>query len=386
MKETKRVSILAVRFGNGHWQAAQVLKNAVEEVYPEVRVEVVNYLVFAGFFFDLLTRLGYHDLMIHIPWLYRCFFAFTNRLQPGSFFQKIINTCGVRRFLRYFRRRKPDLLITTFPIPTAVVSNLKRRGIIDCPLVTVVTDYMLHQQWLQPGTDLYIVANRTVADEMARCGVPAQQVLPLGIPVDPRFGEATGGGIARLFPDFSHLEGLPLVLVINGATSFGGDLGRICRLLADFPVPLLGVVLAVNYPRRRLALRRMVSRGRNKVFITGFSRQVPELMEAAACLICKAGGITVSEALARELPMLIYRPLPCQEEKNRDFLTESGAALTAQNISELADGLHLLLTEPGLRLKLQQAASCLKRPAAARDAADALRPYLERSFEARPDV
>ncbi|MGB9792039.1 MAG: hypothetical protein ACPLTR_05610, partial [Thermacetogeniaceae bacterium] len=65
MEKRKRVAILSVRFGNGHWQAALALKRAIEDVYPGVQVDVINYLVFAGFLFDWLTRVAYHDLMIH---------------------------------------------------------------------------------------------------------------------------------------------------------------------------------------------------------------------------------------------------------------------------------------------------------------------------------
>lgn len=377
MGEKKRIAILAVRFGNGHWQAAWALKRAIEDVYPGIQVDVINYLVFAGFLFDWLTRLAYHDLMIRIPWLYRRFFVYTNRLQPGSTFQKIINTCGRRRFLRYLRRNKPVLLISTFPVPSAVISHLKRRGLNSCPLVTVVTDYTLHRQWLQPETDLYIVANDSLAEAMIGLGVPESKVKATGIPIDPRFGEGCGLGVGSLLPDLSpDEEKLPLVLVLNGATGFGGELPRICRMLAGFPLPLLAVVLGVGHPRLRLALRRAVGKGRNRVLIFGYSRQVPEFMRAATCLISKCGGITVSESLASELPMLVYRPLPCQEEENRNFLVQSGAARAPATIEELAEDLKRLLTEPGLRERMQMAASQLKRPDAARSAALLLEPYL----------
>ncbi|HHW40261.1 MAG TPA: glycosyltransferase [Syntrophomonadaceae bacterium] len=379
MVEKRRIAILAVRFGNGHWQAARVLKGALEEAYPGVQVEVINYLVFAGLLFDWLTRLAYHDLMIRIPWLYRRFFAYTNQLRPGSLFQRIINACGRRRFLRYLRRAEPVLLISTFPVPAAVASHLKRRGLINRPLVTVITDYTLHRQWLQPGTDLFIVANEALAEDMIGLGVPSPKVKATGIPVDPRFGERKGYTPGHLLPGLSPAEEkLPLVLVINGATSFGGELPSICRLLADFPLPLIGVVLGVRHPRLRLALRRAVRKRRNRVFILGYSRQVPEFMEAAACLISKTGGMTVSESLAAELPMIIYRPLPCQEEGNRDFLVQAGAALAPRSLEELAEDLKRLLTEPELRARMQKAASRLKKPDAARAAALLLEPYLNK--------
>ncbi|MDH7577292.1 MAG: glycosyltransferase [Bacillota bacterium] len=377
MGEAKRVAILAVRFGAGHWQAAQALKEALEQTYPGVQVDVVNYLKFAGFFFDWLTRLGYHDLMIHMPRLYRRFFAYTNQLRPGSLFQKFICTCGARRFRRYLRRANPVLLISTFPVPAAVAANLKRRGLVRCPLVTVVTDYTLHQQWIQPGTDLYIVANEVMAGDLICRKIPPHQVAATGIPIDPRFETHPGKKLPELLPGLPPAsEGLPLVFVLNGATCFRGDLPRLCRLLADFPVPLVGVVAGVRHPRQRFKLRRLVKKGRNKVLILGFTKEVPSFMGAASCLVSKAGGLTMSEALAMELPVVIYRPLPCQEESNRAFLVAAGAALAAQNISELSECLRRVLKDAHLRTEMKQAASRLKKPAAARAVARLLEPYL----------
>jgi len=136
------------------------------------------------------------------------------------------------------------------------------------------------------------------------------------------------------------------------------------------------VVLGVRFPRLRLNLRRAVKKGPNKVFIIGYSREVPLFMAAASCLISKAGGITVSEALAAELPMLIYKALPCQEELNRDFLIREGAALSAQNLAELGTLLCDVLRNEDLRLRMREAAARLKHPDSASAAARLIARYL----------
>lgn len=376
MRKGRRVAILAVRFGNGHWQAAQALKTALEEADPTIVVDVRNYLTFAGHLFELLTRVVYHDLMIRFPGIYRVFFSFTNNLHSGSFLQRLINSCGSFNFLRYLKKTAPCLIISTFPVPSAVTAELKRRGLISCPLVTVITDYTLHRQWIQPGTDLYVVATREMAEELVRFGVSPQSVAALGIPVAPGLKGRTGKGIGRLLPALpAECYGFPLVLVINGATNFRGDLPAICRMLADFPIPLVAVVLAVERPSLRIRLRRMIGKGRNPVFIMGYSRELPSFLDLATCLISKAGGMTVSEALVKEVPLIIYRPLPCQEEKNRDYLVSSGAALTAEDVEGLEECLREVLLKPHLCSRMKAAARRLRRPDAAREAARLMLTY-----------
>jgi processive 1,2-diacylglycerol beta-glucosyltransferase len=377
MAETKRVLILAVRFGSGHWQAALALKKALVEAYPATEVDVVNYLAFAGWIFDVLTRLIYHDLMIRVPPLHRRFFNYTDRLTQDSLLQKWIKTLGAPAFLLYLKRKTPDLIISTFPVPAAVVSWLKQHGLVNCPMVTVITDYTLHRMWIQPETDLYIAPNQAVAEELVWRGVLPEQVAATGIPIDPRFAGNVTRALSDLLPDLTEaLRGLPLVLVISGATSFGGELGRICRMLAEFPVPHVAAVLGVRWPKLRLNLRRAVSRGPNRVFIIGYTREVPLFMAAASCLISKAGGITVSEALAAEVPLIIYRALPCQEERNRDFLVREGMALSARSMTELAQQLGSVLQDGSLSARMQDAAARLKRPDSAAAAVRFIAPYL----------
>jgi processive 1,2-diacylglycerol beta-glucosyltransferase len=380
MAENRRVLILAVRFGNGHWQTALTLKKALLDAHPTIEVEVVNYLQFAGFFFDVLLRLFYHDLMIRVPPLYRCFFRYTDRHAQDSLFQKwFIKTVGVPAFLLYVKSKRPDLIISTYPVPAAVAAWLKQHRLVKCALVTVITDYMLHLTWVQPGTDLYIAPTEIVAGELIRRGVLPEQVAVTGIPIDHRFMNVADRALTELLPDLpEELQGLPLVLVISGATNFGGDLGRICRLLAGLPVPHVAVVLGVRFPQLRLNLSRAVSKGPNRVFIVGYSQDVPMFMSAASCMISKAGGITVSEALASELPMIIYKALPCQEEMNRDFLTREGAALSARNLNELGKMLCDVLQNEDLRAQMRDATVRLKHPDAASAAVRLMAPYLEK--------
>jgi processive 1,2-diacylglycerol beta-glucosyltransferase len=70
-----------------------------------------------------------------------------------------------------------------------------------------------------------------------------------------------------------------------------------------------------------------------KVF--GFVNNVHELMAMSDVLISKAGGLTVSEALCSGLPMLIYKPIPGQEEENTKFLIKKKVAIRIDKISIL---------------------------------------------------
>jgi processive 1,2-diacylglycerol beta-glucosyltransferase len=71
----------------------------------------------------------------------------------------------------------------------------------------------------------------------------------------------------------------------------------------------------------------------------------------------------------KALPMVIYRPIPGQEEWNTRMLTAAGAARIARNPGELARVLDGLLRDPGELDRMRDAAQRAARPNAAREAA-----------------
>src|SRR5207237_9860163 len=98
---------------------------------------------------------------------------------------------------------------------------------------------------------------------------------------------------------------------------------------------------------RALMMRlRMLATRYPNLRILPFVRVVPELMCVSDILISKAGGLTTSEALAMELPILIFNPIPGQDFANRDYLVEQGAAVAADTRRQLGGALDRRCREP----------------------------------------
>lgn len=58
----------------------------------------------------------------------------------------------------------------------------------------------------------------------------------------------------------------------------------------------------------------------NSVKLLEYTNKVPELMSISDLVISKPGGLTTSESLASNLPIIIINPIPGQEEENAEFL------------------------------------------------------------------
>jgi processive 1,2-diacylglycerol beta-glucosyltransferase len=95
-------------------------------------------------------------------------------------------------------------------------------------------------------------------------------------------------------------------------------------------------------------------------------------MAMSDLMVSKAGGVTTSEALAAELPMVLVNPIPGQEEENAAFLQAVGAATVAARPEGLRALIADLLDHPERLVRLREGARRVKRPAAAAHAVEAI--------------
>ena len=109
----------------------------------------------------------------------------------------------------------------------------------------------------------------------------------------------------------------------------------------------------------------MAAPARHQVTVLGFTDRVPALLQAADLVVTKPGGLISSEALASGTPMLITDPTPGEEQQNKDYLLENGAAAVAQNLETLAFKIDRLLESPENLESIGVNARRLARPLAA---------------------
>jgi processive 1,2-diacylglycerol beta-glucosyltransferase len=89
-------------------------------------------------------------------------------------------------------------------------------------------------------------------------------------------------------------------------------------------------------------------------------------MAASDLLAGKAGGLTVSEALASGLPMAIVGSLAGpQEERNADILLERGAAIRCNNLPTAGWKIGQVMDDPARLARMRAAARAMARPRAA---------------------
>ena len=89
--------------------------------------------------------------------------------------------------------------------------------------------------------------------------------------------------------------------------------------------------------------------------VLGFVDNVCELMQQADILISKPGALTLSEAFAVGLPILLLPPIPGPETLNAEYAVKGGAALSLQSSAEISEIISIL--NDAERLKAMKAST-----------------------------
>ncbi len=358
---------LTADYGAGHRRASAALQTALKDIQPDLRVLTLNYIWFVHPLLDRITQSLYVNAVRVAPELYRGFYYVTKSIDPDSIWQSALNNLGHRRLLRLLQRVRPRLVVCTFPTPAGVVGELKRRGLVDVPQVTIITDNAVHTQWVSPWTDLYLVASDYVKRGLQARGIREDRIVVTGIPIDKKFSGPWDR--PALLQKYGLKPDLPVVLLLGSAYGMSPDAWETAAWLGQVPSPCQVLVVAGRDDKLRAKCEEATAGSKNPVKVFGFVDTMHELMAISDMAITKAGGLTVSEALAIGVPLVIHRPIPGQEEENAKFLLRHGAAVMSKNADKTRELALDLLRDPVHRSHMRQSALAIGRPEAAASAA-----------------
>jgi processive 1,2-diacylglycerol beta-glucosyltransferase len=365
------IAILSCNYGGGHQRVAEVLMDELRQRSPRCRVEIYDYIeTCIGHYYNIAFSSLYFGSVRWTPWLYRWFYRVTSAISSHSPVQRSINSLGKRRLAAFLRTQRPDIVVCTYCLPVGGMSELKRQRRTDVPCVTVVTDHTVHSQWIHPGIDLYLVSSDHVRDGMVARGLSPDRVLATGIPVSPPSGTPLHRYALRRRYGLDPM--LPTVLVMVGAYNLMRGALDVYRSVVELPRPAQLLFVCGKDERLRQTLEHLAQKAPRPVRVFGYVREIPELMAMSDLAVSKAGGMTTSEALAAELPMVLVNPIPGQEEENAAFLQAVGAAIVAPSPTDLRSLMTDLFDHPERLVSLRKGARRVKRPAAAAHAAAAI--------------
>lgn len=379
--ERPLVIIVHASVGSGHRSAANAIAQAFRmlaesddaEIPSDLDVEVLDILDWGRIKFDgdktasLFT--GFTRPIYDLTWRY----TFTGRLLWGG--GTVWSHIMFPAFTEHVRKRPPLAVICTHITAANVAVGARMLSGVSFPIISVPTDYETEGLWPHLYTDLFCVASESMAETLRPRKVPEERILITGIPTRDDFRETYDKRQVR--DELGLPQDKQVVLALAGAylprpyVRFRDTLDTILPYLHSFENLHLAIVAGNDEDYARHLHSECAELGLGNVTVFDYVERMAALMAASDLVICKSGGLTVTECLCARVPMILLGKAYGQENINVRTLTANGAAMHATTARELLDTLRHVSRNPQSTDAMLINGSFLRRPDAARDIAHA---------------
>jgi 1,2-diacylglycerol 3-beta-galactosyltransferase len=346
-----KVDFIYFDAGGGHRAAANALRTVVEQQERGWEVRLVNlqevldtmdvFRKLTGLrlqdIYNLMLKkgwtLGSPQLMVGMHAVIRAFHGKTVRLLKG-----------------FWRERQPDMVVSLVPNLDRALCESLETALPGTPFVTVLTDiadYPPHF-WMEKQIQDFICGSAKAVEQAYAMGHAPDRVHRVsGMILNPRFYE-----IAPLSAEERAAERGKLGFRADqpvGLVLFGGEGSSVMLEVASLLNNRQLLMICGNNKRLRERLQGMAHEA--PMFVEGFTKEVPRLMQLADYFIGKPGPGSVSEAIAMRLPVIVECnawTLP-QERYNAQWIREMGVGIVLKNFRGIAGAVDELLEPSAYR-------------------------------------
>ena len=362
----KKVLIMSASTGGGHNRAARAIKEELESRTIDnmsIECEIVDSLKLVNNTMDKVISRGYEKSALYTPKAYGSVYRFseTTIASKNEFKTNPLTSLMARKFKHLLNESTPDLIIGTHPFPMIALSTLKKNNNIHSlsrsesfykstkadipPMISVLTDYTTHSTWIQNEIDYYIVGHEYVKELLVYEGVDSEKVKAFGIPVEKSF--LSHRDRETVLTELGLSPEKLTVLLMGGSFGAGNIKETLEDLIAiDRDFQILVITGRDEHLKDKLS-KMLDSTIHNKnICLLGYTNKMNDILASIDVLISKPGGLTTTEALLNDVPMIVPYFIPGQEEENLDFLTNCGAALRTTKKYSLPVLLKVLIDDP----------------------------------------
>jgi len=336
---SSQILLMYITEVSGHHCATLAIEKAIKLINPNISVININGFKYVTPITERVVHHIYLFVIKRLPFLWDFLYDNPFVISKSLKLKELINRRNQIKIKELIEQQKCRVVVCSQAFPCGFVAEYKKQNPqSNIKLIAVITDFVPHSFWLYDEIDYYIVSSEHAKQILINKGVRPEKIKVYGIPIDPKFSNIQNKTTIGRELNISLEQ--PVVLIMGGGHGLG-PLKELIWKLENFKKTIqIIVVTGVN---KKLFNYIKNIKSRHKIYCLGYVDFVDKLMTVADVIITKPGGITTSEALAKNLPMIIIKPLPGQEQKNTTFLLEKGAAEIANNSDEVVLKLEELL-------------------------------------------
>lgn len=322
----KKVLILTTSTGQGHNQAASSVENSFKKSgYQTIKYD---FLAKNSKFLNNLVVYGYEFLASKLPALYGFLYNLSDT-KLTNILLKVPFYLNSRKFFKKANEIQPDLIIASHAFSINILQKYKKLH-PEVPYILIVTDFKAHSTYISKVVDAYITGSNYTKNSLIEKGINSNKIFPIGIPINEKFyTEVTRA--EELKDDYFNL------LLMSGSLGLDAISIVLKKLLKNKNKLRITVVCGKNEHLKNELLNycKNNTSSNKKLHILGFTNDVSYLMDYSDMIISKPGGLTVTESIVKNIPLIIPFAIPGQEKENIDFLLNEGYSILLKSIDNL---------------------------------------------------
>lgn len=344
-----RVLLLSANTGGGHNSAAMAVQQEFER--RGVECDMHDALSFVSDIHSDIVSSGHTYIYRYFPQLFGIGYRFEERHPPRFIYEQM--AMGAKKFVAFLDDSNYDAVVSTHIFGSMLVTEVRKRYNVHIPHYVVITDYALY-----PGTDMvdverYFIASEGLLPLYSQANIEQHRLFVSGIPIRSSFLEKYDKKEVRArlhLPERSRI-----VLLFTGSIGCG----KLHRIAPDLEKKLpTDARLVIICGHNKRMYEQLSDRCGSRTIVVGFTNQIAEYMAAADLCITKPGGLSITEMLVMNLPMILMLSVPGCESRNMDFFKSYGMAVATDDWDDAIAQTVRLLQDPdelrAMRSSMQQ--------------------------------
>lgn len=357
-----KILILSCDTGEGHNSAGKAVKEAAE--LRGHTADMMDMFLLSGKRTSGAVAGAYVGIVKHVPFFFGFIYKLgmllssSKRKSPVYFANALLG----RKLAAYIEEHGYDIVVTPHLYPAETMTYMKKKGLLKVPAVAIGTDYTCIPFWEETNLDYYVIPHEDLIPEYVRRGVPEEKLLPYGIPVKQSFCHTTDPSKAR---EKLHLPmDAPIFLVMSGSMGFGklaifaAELALRCRNGEHI------IIICGNNAKIQRILKKEFHFNK-RVHIIGYTNQVALFMDACDVIYTKPGGLTSTESLVKNIPIVHTAPIPGCETANLRFFGDRHLSVSSKHLAKQVQLGRSLIQNDSLRNQMIEAQKRERKPEAA---------------------
>lgn len=331
IEKKKKYIIFTLSTGGGHNKAADALKKEIENNGDSaIIVNLFQKESKSPIIKDVVEK-GYDVLVNLFPGVYDIVYKMIDKKISRDLLENLLIFTR-KNILNIIEKENPDIIISTHPFGAVTIGKILEKEKIDLPFIQIVTDYQPHYTYISKSIKAYVVASEYTKELLAKRGVPKEIIYALGIPISDEFKV------------INKVESNKFTVLIMGGAVAKKEIKKYVRKLVYDKLDIEIDVICGKNEKLYEELEEEFSENTN-VKIIGFTNDVSYYMDKAKLIITKPGGLTTTESISKNLPMIIPFYIPGQEKQNLDFLVENNMAIEINEENDLSSTIQMLMLD-----------------------------------------